>query len=122
MRLLFQFAPVRIASEFQAWHDGDSEVSALLANGTRRSGAHTQDRTPGLSHNFISVRQRRTTIEGTMVVETQDDQVLVILAGEIENGRRRLSRHQVISDGKLGLTRGNSIEPPAVSLHSTLAV
>jgi hypothetical protein len=28
---------------------------------------------PGLPHNFIGVRQRRTLIQGAMVVETQDD-------------------------------------------------
>ena len=123
-RLLFRFEHVRIAPMLPARHHWGRcpKVSALLANGTSVSGAHTQDRAPGLSHNFISVRQRRTTIEGTMVVEAQDNQVLAVLAGEIENGRRRLSRHHVIADGKPRLASGEGIEPAAVSLHPRLAI
>lgn len=42
----------------------------LLADETSRSGPHTQDWAPGLSHNLMGVRQRRTVIERTMVIET----------------------------------------------------
>lgn len=49
------------------------KLSALLAKGRCGSGWHTQDRARCLPHNLISMRQRRTTVERTMVVETQDD-------------------------------------------------
>jgi len=57
-----------------------------------------------------------------MVVETQHNQILVVLTGEIQNGRRRLSSHHVIADGQPRLASGESIEPAAVSLHPRLVI
>ncbi len=100
-----------LRSVWTYWPMGEAGADRTLRTGHRR-----------LSHNLIGVRQRRTLIEGTMVVETQDDQIPIVLAGEIENGRRGLAGHHVIADGKPRLASGESIETAAISFHSRVAV
>ena len=53
-----------------------------------------------------------------MVFETQDDQIVLVLTGEIQNRRGRLSVHHVIADEEPGLASCESIDTEAVGLHS----
>ena len=50
----------------------------LLAYWRSGAGADAQHRAAGLAHNLIGVRKRRACIEGTMGVETEDDQLFFI--------------------------------------------
>ena len=45
-----------------------------------------------------------------MVIETQDDQIFFVLAGEIEDLRGRLAGRHMIADGKPRLASGESVE------------
>lgn len=47
--------------------------AGLPANGIIESGPDTQHRALGLSDNFVRVRERRASIQRTMILESQHD-------------------------------------------------
>jgi hypothetical protein len=77
------------------------------------SWTNTQHRTTGLANNLICVRSHWTSIERAIAVLTEDNQILVVLPGEVEDLVRRYSGQQMGTEGERRLSSRYEFQPAA---------